>query len=283
MPTTIPALRGRFGSTEYFLSTMSVGEFVKTVRLPREIPGWEDLSIEDRYQREINLSRVRREIAPYFASDEQRFSGALVLAVMNHDNMEFEPLPNISGGNRNPFPQLYQSAARNMGFLTFNGNEVLVPLDGQHRTKAFQFAIDGTDDNNRPIEGIRSNLELANDQVAVILVRFDAASSRRIFNKINRYAKPTTKADNLITDDDDAMAVITRELLGEEGVIPASLVRIEANNLNKSSSEFTTLATFYECNTAILNGLRMVGPGIPRGMSEQQRDLAKEQIRNVWE
>ena len=222
MPTTVPALRGKFGTTEYFLSMMSVGELVRTVRFPRDMPDWDDLSVEDRYQRNINLARIRKEIAPYFASDEHRFSGALVLAVMNHDNMAFEPLPNV-GGNRNPVPQLYQSASRDMGFLTFNGNELLVPLDGQHRTKAFQFAIDGSDDNNRPIEGIKSNLELANDQVAVILVRFDTAGSRRIFNKINRYAKPTTKADDLITDDDDAMAVITRELLSEDGVIPASL------------------------------------------------------------
>ncbi len=282
MPTTIPALRGQFGATEYYLSTMSIGEFVKTVRLPRELPGWEKLSIEDRYQQEPNLARVRREIAPYFASDEHRFSGALVLAVVNHDKMAFEPLPNIGGG-RNPVPQLYQSAARDMGFLTLNGNEILVPLDGQHRTKAFQFAIDGTDDNNRPIEGVKSNLELANDQVAVILVRFDAARSRRIFNKINRYAKPTTKADNLITDDDNAMAVMTRELLDEDGVIPASLVRIDANNLNKSSSEFTTLATFYDCNLAIVNGLQIVASGTPQGMPEPQRNLVKEQIRRVWE
>ena len=169
-----------------------------------------------------------------------------------------------------------------MGFLTLQGTETLVPLDGQHRAKAFKFAIDGADDNNRPIAGIKSNQDLAKDQVAVILVRFNPERARRIFNKLNRYAKATTKADNLITDDDDAIAVITRELLGENGVIPARLVRIGANTLTNNAPEFTTLATFYESNQAIILGLEILGSGSPRQMTEEQRDLVKEQIQRLW-
>ena len=98
MPTTIPALRGNFGATEYWITTMNIGEFVRSVQFPQDLPGWEQLSIEDKYQREINLRRVRNEIAPYFASDPDRFSGSLVLAVINDDQMVFEPLPNLGGG-----------------------------------------------------------------------------------------------------------------------------------------------------------------------------------------
>ena len=125
MPTTISAMRGTFGTTEYFLATMSIGEFLANVRFPQELPDWKDLSIEERYQREINLARVRNEIAPYFASDPDRFSGALVLAVVNHESMAFEPLGNIGGSVRQAVPQLYQSAATNLGFLTLQGAEVL--------------------------------------------------------------------------------------------------------------------------------------------------------------
>ena len=98
MPTTIPALRGNFGATEYWITTMNIGEFVRNVQFPQDLPGWEEISIEDKYQREINLRRVRNEIAPYFASDPDRFSGSLVLAVINDDQMVFEPLPNLGGG-----------------------------------------------------------------------------------------------------------------------------------------------------------------------------------------
>ena len=282
MPTAIPALRGTFGSTEYYLTTMGIGEFVRSVQFPEDLPDWEQLSIEEKYQRQINFRRVRNEIAPYFASDPDRFSGSLVLAVINDDDMVFEPLPNFGAG-RNPVPQLYQSAAHNMGFLTLEGTEVLVPLDGQHRAKAFKFAIEGADDNNRPIAGIKANQDLARDQVAVILVRFNPVRARRIFNKLNRYAKPTTAGDNLITDDDDAIAVITRELLGEDGVIPSRLVRIGGNTLPSNALEFTTLATFYACNEAMILGLGVVGKGSPKQMPEEQRELVLEQIRLIWE
>ena len=283
MPTTIPALRGNFGTTEYWITTMNIGELIRNVQFPQDLSEWKNLSIEEKYQREINLRRVRNEIAPYFASDPDRFSGSLVLAVLNDEQMVFEPLPNLGGAGRNVIPQLYQSAARDMGFLTLQGTEILVPLDGQHRAKAFKFAIDGTDDNNRPIAGIKSNQDLAKDQVAVILVRFDPERARRIFNKINRYAKPTSTADNLITADDDAVAVITRELLGDDGVIPSRLVRIGANNLTNNAPEFTTLATFYESTMAIIHGLGLVGTGKPQQMTEEQRELAKEQIRPLWD
>ncbi len=169
-----------------------------------------------------------------------------------------------------------------MGFLTLQGTEVLVPLDGQHRVKAFKFAIDGADDNNRPIAGVKGNLDLAKDQVAVILVRFHQERSRRIFSKINRYAKSTAAADNLITDDDDAMAVMTRELLGEDGVIPSRLVRIGGNTLPQPAPEFTTLATFYQSNLAIVTGLGIVGSGKPENMPPEQRELVTAQVRSEW-
>ena len=254
MPTTVPALHGNFGSTEYWLTTMNVGELVRNVRFPQELEGWESMSIEEKYQREISLRRVRNEIAPYFANDPDRFSASMVLAVINSEEMLFEPLSSMAGAGRSSLPQLYQSAARDMGFLTLQGQEILVPLDGQHRAKAFKFAMDGSDDNSRPIPTVKANQDLARDQISVILVKFEPTKARRIFNKLNRYAKPTTKADNLITDDDDAIAVMTRDLLGEDGLIPSRLVRIGGNTLTANALEFTTLATFYECNLEILKG-----------------------------
>lgn len=280
MPTTIPAIHGKFGTNEYYVVTMSVAEFVRTVRLPKELPGWDDLSIEERYQRDINISRIRKYIAPYYAMDPDRFSSALVLAVTEAQQMVFEPLADVS--RLSGIPALYKSATRDMGFLTLPTDGVLVPLDGQHRAKAFKYAIDGADDNNRAIEGIKSNLELAKDTVAVILVPFETKRSRRIFNKINRYAKPTTKADNLITDDDDSMAVMTRWLLGEDGVLPSRIVRIGANTLSKKAPEFTTLATFYDSTIAIVEGLGIAGKGSPSNMSDDEIELVRDQIKDIW-
>lgn len=282
MPSTVPAMRGNFGSHEYYLTTMHVGELVKNITIPKDIPGWETLSIEERFQRDIKLNRVKKDIAPYFANDPERFSSALILAVQNHEGMQFESIGKL-GANRQ-LPQLYVSAAENIGFLTFAGGEVFVPLDGQHRAKAFEYAIRGTDDSNKPIDGVSGNTGLANEDVAVLLVRFETEPSRRIFNKVNRYAKPTTKGDNLIIDDDDAIAVITRGMIsGDDPLIPARLVRYQSNTLNVIAPEFTTLATLYDANVEIArlepsaHGKTKVQDAPP-----EVREVYEQAIHDVW-
>ena len=196
--------------------------------------------------------------------------------------MQFESVGKL-GANRN-LPQLYVAAAENIGFLTFAGGEVFVPLDGQHRAKAFEYAIRGTDDSNKPIDGVSGNTGLANEDVAVLLVRFETEPSRRIFNKVNRYAKPTTKGDNLIIDDDDAIAVITRGMIsGDDPLIPARLVRYQSNTLNVIAPEFTTLATLYDANVEIArlepsaHGKTKVQDAPP-----EVREVYEQAIHDVW-
>ena len=227
----------------------------------------------------IGFAGKSLRILPVIPTDSQ----GLWSSDINDSEMQFEPLHNFSGGRSNPVPQLYQSAAVNMGFLTLQGSEVLVPLDGQHRTKAFKYAIDGVDDNGREIAGVQSNFELSKDQVAVILVRFAPGLARMIFNKLNRYAKATTRANNLVTDDDDSIAVITRELIGSGGVMNARLVRTGTNALPANAPEFTTLPTLYDCNLALVNGLGFSAYGKPQNMPADQRSLVKGELRAVWE
>lgn len=278
MPTTFPVLRGKFGRIEYWVSTIHIGELVTKIQMPQEMEGWDELSIEDKYQREVNVARIEKEIAPYFAKDEDRFSGALVLAILNPDNLIFEPIGNFSGEDR--VPPSYKGAYQDMGFLTLGGEEMLVPIDGQHRVKAFKFAMNGKGERGQAIPGITGNTSLAKDQAAVILMRFDHRTSRRVFNKINRYAKPTQKGDNLITDDDDAVAVITRAMVQENGVLPPRLVRLRGNTLTQKAPEFIPLATLYAANLAIAE--EEPGKGKPEQMNEEQRELAEGPIRGVW-
>ena len=278
MPTIFPVLRGKFGRIEYWVSTIHIAELVAKIQMPQDMDGWDDLSIEDKYQREVNLARIEKKIAPYFAKDEDRFSGALVLAIRNPDNLVFESISGFSGDYKVPLS--HQGAYQDMGFLTLSGEEMLVPIDGQHRAKAFKFAMNGKDDNGRAIAGIKGNTSLAKDQAAVILMRFDKYTSRRVFNKINRYAKPTQAGDNLITDDDDAVAVITRAMVQKNGVLPPRLVRLRGNTLSQKAPEFIPLATFYAANLAIAE--EQPGKGKPAQMTEDQRELAEEGIRDVW-
>jgi DNA sulfur modification protein DndB len=75
----IPAMRGKIGSIEYFVAMMKASEVVNSIRIPKEMPDWDHMSIEERYQREINYKRVKEQIAPYFANDPDRFFNALIV------------------------------------------------------------------------------------------------------------------------------------------------------------------------------------------------------------
>lgn len=277
MTTCYPALRGKFGTMEYFLTAMPVSELVSRVKFPADMPEWGSLSVEERYQRKLDLGRIKREIAPYFALDQNRFSGSLVLAIVNNENTDFEHLSQIIDSTK--LPGLYMDAAADLGFVVMRGSEVLVPLDGQHRAKAFQMAIEGYSDKTS--SHVHSNLDLGRDTVAVILVRFEPVSARRIFNKINRYAKPTGKADKLITDDDDSIAVITRALI-KQGIVPARLVNISTNALDSKAHEFTTLATLYEANKRLVTALQVPTTTKPTQMDIRERDERLRDLAAEW-
>ena len=275
MPTTVPALRGRIGTTDYWVVTMKCKELTERLVIPKKMKGWDDISIEEKYQREIKLRRVKKDIAPYFAQDKDRFTGSLIVAVMNYEQMTFERVTDIAKG----LPALYEKAARGIGLLTLNGDEILVPLDGQHRVKAIEYAITGRDEANTDIPYLEPDPSLAQEDIVVLLVRFDPAKSRKIFNKVNRYARKTSKGENLITDDDDHVAVLTRSISGK--LIPGRLVRISTSTLPKGAIEFTTLATLYSCNQAILrHGGHDIRPA--NNLTTAQKRLMQKEINDTW-
>ena len=78
MAYTIPCIRGKLGSTDYYLGTMKAEEIVGMAKPASRLEEWEAFDIEERMQRELNDKRVRDEIAPYIANDPDRFFGSLV-------------------------------------------------------------------------------------------------------------------------------------------------------------------------------------------------------------
>ena len=96
----IPAIKGKLGSTEYYAVTMKALDAVNYFRVPKE----ENLGIEERYQREINETRVKKVIAPYLATDPDRFFGALIVSIMNADNIAFEGITDVAP----KMPQAYK-------------------------------------------------------------------------------------------------------------------------------------------------------------------------------
>ena len=247
MSTTLPAMSGRIGSTDYWIVTMPAKELTERLTIPKYVEGWDDLSVEERYQREISYKRVREQIAPYLSQDDDRFFGAFIVSILNSDEVEFEPLDELIP----KMPMKYVQTSKAFGFLHMQGKEVLVPLDGQHRLAALEFAITGKDEQKKPIKGLDANFEVAADDCTVIMIRHDGAKSRKIFNKVNRYAKKTTKAEDLITADDDVIATIVREDVAD-AIISGRLVHYRSNTLSNQAIEFTTLSTLYEATKVLL-------------------------------
>ena len=281
MATTVPAMKGRLGDTDYYVLSMKAQELVTKVTIPKKLEGWDDLSIEERYQRDISYRRVRTQLAPYLANDKSRFFGAVIVTAMNFgDVVSFEPLSDVATKG---LPGLYRTAAANMGFLNFTGGEVLIPLDGQHRLKAIEFAISGRDEKGHDISNITPCNDLAREDITVILVPFDVEKARKIFTKVNRYAKATTTGQNIVTEDDDMVAVLTREIAND--FIGGRLAKFKSNTLRPKDPEFTTLGIIYNCNEEIItrNFFSKGRPDRTRLPDLAQQKLWRLKVREVWQ
>lgn len=280
MPTTVPAMKSQLGDTEYFILSMKAQKLVEMVKIPKELEEWKDMSVEERYQRDINYTRVKKQIAPYLANDESRFFGAIIVAAMNFgDDVTFEPLAEITTKG---LPGLYRKAATNMGFLTFGDGELLVPLDGQHRLKAIEFAITGRDEKLKDIPNVMPCTQLAQEDVTVILVPYVVAKARKIFTRVNRYARPTTTGQNIVTDDDDIIAVLAREIVND--LIGGRLAKYTSNTLTPKDPEFTTLSIVYNCNKEIITEAFPTGKLDTTQLPDTaKRQLYRDKVREVWE
>lgn len=246
MATTLPAMRGKFGEHEYYLCSMKANELVRCVQIPSELKEWRSDSIEERYQRKLNNNRIRREIAPYLGKAE-RFFGAIVAAVTEFDeNVRFTPLDDLIGSGKGKI-----SEGDKLGELWLRGGQMMVPLDGQHRVKALKFAIEGKDENGKEIPNVTASAEVANDDVAVLLVRFDIKTARQIFKDVNRYARAVDRAGAMVTDDSDLFAWFARKIANE--IITPRLVNIESSTLSARDPAFTSLSTLWNTVESIIN------------------------------
>ena len=278
MANTVAALRGKLGSTDYYILAMKAKELIEKAIIPSEIDGWEEKTLEEIEQRDINYKRVKDQIAPYLASDDDRFFGAIIVAAQGFDPDNFEPISEVASKG---LPKLYKIQANLMGFLTFAGGELLIPLDGQHRLKAIKFAIEGKDHEGKPIPGLKPCTDLANEEVTVILVNYEVELARKIFTKVNRHAKQTTTGQNLVTDDDDIIAILSRHITNT--IIGPELVKYKTNTLNTKDPHFTTLATIAVCNEAILSDTYATKIDRNRPVDEQKKHHYQSEVEEVWE
>ncbi len=246
MPVVRPCIVGRMGSTTFYETTMTGRELASTVRPSKETDAWASASIEERMQRAFDIRRIRETIVPYLARHPDRFFGSLIVLAPK-GAIEFEPLATLI---HEPLAAAYRDSARHMGFVTIDRDE-LVALDGQHRLLAFREVVAGG-----PALGAYAG-EAVDDEISVLLIEFESPQkTRRIFNKVNRHARPTSRSDNIITSEDDGYAIVARWLLDPDREAPLAarwvqgerveLVNWTSNTLGQNSRHLTTVSAVYE-------------------------------------
>jgi DNA sulfur modification protein DndB len=288
MSTTIPAISGKMGDNDFFISTMKVADLAKTVIAAKDMIGWESKSIEDRLQRELNMRRVATEMVPYLLQARDRFFNSLVVLVYEPKLFEFEGLAEIAKISI----AAYKQNSEKMGFLSIEGGQ-LVALDGQHRLAALKMALLREDHEQTPLVGEFIE-ELPDDDIPVVFLMItqkEIVKARNIFNKLNRYAKTTSRGDNIITSEDDGYAILTRDLLGDTEPLSGKdakgdlMVSWKSTTLSARSTQWTTIGAVHSAVKEILEYLGHTGwdsKDNPVAPPRDQLNVAYTKLTNWW-
>jgi len=254
-----PALKAQMGTWTYYTVKMTARELSRNVLYASEV--YEDRTLDEAIQRELKEGRVKKEIVSYLKNQVNRFFSSIVVAAWE-GNPLFYPVEVTD----DPRFVLFRNDRRineTFGVLHFDGTQKYYALDGQHRLAAIRTLLD----RNDPLsDGAPENFE--NDEFSVIVIVPDKEDTnetfmqkyRRLFSNLNRYAKPMDQATNIIMDEDDAFAIITRRLIAEHDFFKWAGKARESErvktkkgkNLTSRDPYFTSIETLYEMNITLL-------------------------------
>ena len=279
---TIGVQKAKLGSTVYYIGKMRAGELIDNVGFAAELPEWSEMTADEKMQRQPDITRVINVI-----EDPDRFFNSLIIDVFSgYDELDFEPVSQVA----KDLPKAYQIPMQDMGFLTLPGKERLIALDGQHRLLSLRIAIRGV--YGLPAgakvpsttKSLEPHPELADEEVSIILVEHkDNQKIRKIFNKVNKYARQTSRGDNIITSDDDIYAVIARKLFSDGEVLApigkCELVNWKSNTLSQRSKQLTTVSALYTIAETILKEKGYSSKLLP---SQEEQEVSYEEIVEFW-
>ena len=277
-----PAIKARIGDWDYYIVRMTMREVAREVQLASDL--WEDKTLSEAIQRVVDESRVKQQIVNFLTRRDDRFFSSLVVAAI--------------GGNPS-FSPIETRFTDTFGELTFQVDPRYFALDGQHRLRAIQEVM--ADPAGAPSG-------FADEQLSVIVVvrEHQAVDDslwlqryRRLFSSLNRYAKPTDSDTNIIMDEDDVVAIVTRRLITDHEFFRAPdrekqsfRVQTKGKNVRSGASHFTSLQTLYEINkTMLMTAERRRKWGRPRELKaflqfrpeESDIDLYYAEVAKCWE
>ena len=230
----IPAIRAAVGIWVYYIAALTYSEVHEHVE-PVDDELHKSTVLREILQRSITDNY--EQIASYITQQDERFFNALVLAVYDGDPQWHEVRLDYGDGD-----EFYD-----IGILELTGNEKIFPVDGQHRVEGIRKVVDESSDYN-------------NEKIPIILIGHKKDEegmirSRRLFSTLNRYAKPVSKRDIIALDEDDAAAIVTRELIESHSLFEEERILDSKTKAIPDSDKkaFTTIVTLYDCNYELLH------------------------------
>ena len=229
----IPALRAHMGDWIYYVTFMRMDQIADKIHIAENIHSSNVL--KDMIQRQI--TNRSGQISNYLLKQPQRFFNSLIVGVYGGSPDWYELK---IGANRHlDAPELPSDLEGVLGILCLDGTQTFFAIDGQHRVEGIKQAL-------------KKDSKLEREEVSVIFVAHQNDSvglerTRRLFTTLNRYAKPVSKSEIVALDEDDIVAITTRELVEKHPLFQEkiSLSKTKAVSVNDNRS-FTTIITLYD-------------------------------------
>ncbi|MCG3777291.1 MAG: hypothetical protein JW395_4169 [Nitrospira sp.] len=251
-----PALQGKLGSWKFYSTKMTARALAANVKFASEV--WDAKALNLVIQRMLKETRAMTDIASYLAQHEDHFFNSIVVAAI-------EGSPTFFAVNLTDDPRFEMIADKKFseafGVLRFDGSQQYYALDGQHRLRAIRALLDSETEYTAP-----KGFEDEEFSVLIVVPKVDESREeflkkyRRLFSHLNRYAKPMDFATTIIMEEDDAIAIVTRELIAQDpffsfvGADDELRVRTKGpENMKAGEAYFTTIEGLYRVNTSLLH------------------------------
>lgn len=247
------------GSWNYYIVKMRMRDVAAEVKFGSQVHN--DYTLDEAIQRTINESRVKQGLVTYLTGRTDHFFSSLVVAAIG-GSPKFYPIQ-ISDEPQFAIFADSEDLSDSFGVLHFSGGPSYYALDGQHRLKAIKTLLEP----EQGAERVATPPGFATEEISVLMVIRPQdvdegewlTSYRRLFSSLNRYARPTDPDTNIIMDEDDAFAIVTRRLISEHEFFRSSgrhldslRIQTKGRPLKEGTSYFTSLQQLYDLNETLL-------------------------------
>lgn len=203
----IPALRCTQGGIDYYQCSFTVKDAIKLFQITDP-----ELPVEERAQREISLTRAKR--FGQYVNDNSKYTAPPVIVSANIQEIEFLPI--------NPDSQ--------MGAVVIPLDTEIYIIDGQHRIKGFEFALENDPD-------------LEHDTISVILhANMSLKHRQQMFSDINYNQKPVSSSLSKVYNDRSPTIGFAKSTINKSWL--KGLVEFEKSVTSKNSRKIYTFSQF---------------------------------------